>query len=154
MIRPITARISQPWGANPSYYIRFGVPYHNGTDYAAPEGRELLCIADGEIAWVGVDPRGYGNYVRIWHPGLELFSFYAHMRDLSIATENGKKFKEGDVVGGVGNTGNSTGPHLHFEIRLAENRWKYAISPYANMSRGRINPETMYIVQEMLDAVQ
>ena len=148
------ARISQKWSANPSYYQRFGVPYHNGTDYAAPIHPDLLCIADGEVAYFALDPRGYGNYVRIWHPSLSLFSFYAHMVDLHVLSEIGQKFKEGEKVGGVGNTGNSTGPHLHFEIRLAEDRWKYATSPYANMSRGRINPETMYIMQERLDAVQ
>jgi murein DD-endopeptidase MepM/ murein hydrolase activator NlpD len=150
VIRPIgaQARISQLWGANPSYYQRFGVPYHNGTDYAAPMYTQLLCVADGEVAYFGVDPRGYGNYVRIWHPELSLFSFYAHMSDLTLVNEMGKLFREGDPVGSVGNTGNSTGPHLHFEIRLAIDRWKYAVSPYANMSRGRINPETLYRLQK------
>ena len=151
MIRPLppTTRISQMWGANPAYYQRFGVPYHNGTDYAAPMYTQLLCIADGEVAYHGKDPRGYGHYVRIWHPTLLLFSFYAHMSDLSMISK-GKEFKEGDPIGSVGNTGNSTGPHLHFEIRLAIDRWKYANSPYDGMSRGRINPETLYLAQERL----
>jgi murein DD-endopeptidase MepM/ murein hydrolase activator NlpD len=141
------------WGANPTYYQRFGVPYHNGTDYAAPMYTQLLCVADGEVIYYGEDPRGYGNYVRVWHPELLLFSFYAHMSDLTLCNEKGRKFAEGDPVGSVGNTGNSTGPHLHFEIRLAINRLKYAVSPYAGMSRGRVNPETLFLYQDRLEGV-
>lgn len=154
MIRPFAedVRISQQWGANPTYYARFGQPYHNGTDYAAPMYTPLLCIADGQVAFVGTDPSGYGLYTRIWHEELLFFSFYAHMSDLSLL-KIGKPFKEGEKIGSVGNTGNSTGPHLHLEIRYGINRWKYAISPYDGMGRGRVNPETVFQFLERLKGV-
>lgn len=149
MIRPVEARISQLWGANPAYYQRmFGIPYHNGVDYAAPLQTPLLSIADGTVVYKDFDGKGYGNYLRIYHPDLLLFSFYAHLH--SYAVQAGATVREGQQIGTMGSTGNSTGPHLHFELRLAVDKNTYAESPYAGITRGRVNPETVYRMLERL----
>src|SRR5690606_22387908 len=113
---------------------------HNGLDIAAPEGERVVAIADGVIAWVDNDPPGYGNYVRVWHPAYRLHSFVAHLRD--TAAQRGQVVKQGDVIGYVGSTGMSTGPHVHFEIRLGTEN-SYAPGTYGHKN-GRVDPQTVY----------
>lgn len=151
-------RISQKWGGNPTYYsAAFGIPYHNGTDYAALAGQPVYCIAAGYVAYVGFDPRGYGSYVRVWHPGLMMHSFYAHLQEIHVESPpdllHPIPIEEGAWLGDLGSTGNSTGPHLHFEIRLGLDVHKYDISPYQGIARGRINPETMYAIFDRAEAM-
>ena len=147
---PADARITQLWGANPSYYqARFGLPYHNGTDWGMPQGTPLLSIADGIIVYRAMDTNGYGHYVRIYHPTLTLFSFYAHLELTDeVIPQVGENVEEAQTVGTCGSTGNSTGSHLHFEIRLALDITKYDTSPYAGIARGRVNPLTIYALLE------
>lgn len=92
--------------------------YHDGTDIAAPAGTPILAAADGTVevanstdAWGG----GYGYYVKIRHNG-SLETLYAHCS--SICVSAGQKVKQGEVIAYVGTTGNSTGNHLHFEVRV------------------------------------
>jgi murein DD-endopeptidase MepM/ murein hydrolase activator NlpD len=148
IVRPVNRIISQMWGDNPQHYIPWGSPYHNGTDYARPLGTPVLAMADGVVAWVDTDGPGYGRYIRIWHPILNLHTFYAHLDEQLVAV--GNRVLAGRQIGTVGNTGNSTGPHLHFEIRLGDGDQAYEMSPYADMQRGRINPETFFAVHERL----
>ncbi len=96
---------------------------HNGIDFAAPNGTNILAAAPGVVitaSWWG----GYGNTVVINHgkdnKGNEVWTLYAHMRPNGIKVKQGQKVKTGDVIGQVGTTGNSTGYHLHFEVRLNE----------------------------------
>jgi LysM repeat protein len=97
-----------------------GIHGHNGVDLGAPIGTPIMAAADGEViisktgGWNG----GYGNYIVIKHKnGTQ--TLYAHNTANSVSA--GQSVKQGDVIGTVGNTGKSTGSHLHFEIRGARN---------------------------------
>ena len=88
-------------------------PSHIGLDIAATMWDPIVAIMDGVVryaAWGG----GYGNLVIVEHSG-EWLSYYAHLEE--IAVEEGQEVRQGELLGGAGTTGNSTGPHLHFEIR-------------------------------------
>ncbi|WP_323187677.1 M23 family metallopeptidase [Streptomyces sp. NBC_01275] len=87
--------------------------YHTGADYAAPEGEQCLAVLSGSIARTGHDP-SFGNFLVLRANGFDFW--YCH---LSKRTVNGGSVKAGQKVGEVGSTGNATGPHLHFEKRLA-----------------------------------
>ena len=90
--------------------------YHNGTDIAAPQGTPILAAADGTVTIAnGIDPWGgsYGYHVKIDHGG-GMETLYAHCS--AIAVTVGQQVRQGEVIGFVGNTGNSTGNHLHFEV--------------------------------------
>ena len=90
------------------------VRIHKGVDWAAPIGTPIVAAFDGEITFQG-DGGSYGNLVKIAHAnGRE--TRYAHMQKFAIASGSGTKVKAGDVIGYVGTTGLSTGPHLHFEL--------------------------------------
>ena len=91
------------------------VDYHNGTDIAAPEGTPILAAAAGTVTIAnGVDPWGgsYGYHIKINH-GNGLETLYAHCS--AICVTSGQQVQQGEVIGYVGGTGNSTGNHLHFE---------------------------------------
>ncbi|MES2985906.1 MAG: M23 family metallopeptidase [Patescibacteria group bacterium] len=98
-----------------------GIHGHNGIDIAAAEGTPILAARDGYVSlvrggngWNG----GYGNYVVITHEG-GIQTLYAHMSSIDVL--QGQNVKKGQKVGGMGNTGQSTGVHLHFEVRGAKN---------------------------------
>ena len=88
--------------------------FHAGLDFKAPMGAPIYSAARGKVAFVGRRP-GYGNVVEIEH-GNGLRTRYAHMS--AFRTEAGDPIRAGQVIGAVGSTGRSTGPHLHFEVRL------------------------------------
>lgn len=97
-----------------------GLHGHNGVDLAEYLGAPIMAAADGEVilARQGGYNGGYGNYVVIKHPnGTQ--TVYGHM--LSVAVQTGQQVSQGQVIGYLGNTGRSTGPHLHFEVRGARN---------------------------------
>ena len=87
--------------------------HHDGIDLAAPQGALIRAIASGRVVYS--DPfGGYGNLVVIRH-GSKLTSHYGHCETLKVQV--GQTVRAGDIIATVGNTGRSTGPHLHFEIR-------------------------------------
>ena len=86
---------------------------HEGIDFAGPIGTPIKAAADGRIVYAGA-AGGYGNMVAIEHPDGKV-TRYAHLN--SITARNGEPVRQGQVIGQLGNTGHSTGPHLHFEIR-------------------------------------
>lgn len=96
---------------------------HNGIDYAADMGATVRAAADGTIAHVGVNPGGYGNYIVIKHerkdkPGQYYTTLYAHLSKMYFSSGSvGSKVTKDTPIGEVGNTGASTGAHLHFEMR-------------------------------------
>lgn len=89
-----------------------GTDFHLGNDLAAAQGTPVLAAADGVVRYAGVHS-SYGNYVRILHADGDE-TLYAHMQYLFVHT--GQPVTSGQVLGTVGETGNATGPHLHFEI--------------------------------------
>ncbi len=91
------------------------VRLHGGVDWAAPTGTPIVAALGGTLAVVG-DGGGYGNVIYIDHPG-GLQSRYAHMSRFGEGMRPGRQVRQGEVIGYVGTTGRSTGPHLHFEFR-------------------------------------
>jgi murein DD-endopeptidase MepM/ murein hydrolase activator NlpD len=87
---------------------------HTGIDIAGPHGKDIVSTADGTVVFAGVEG-SYGKVVVVDH-GYGMKSRYAHLA--SIAISAGDAVKRGQVIGKLGNTGRSTGPHLHYEIRL------------------------------------
>ena len=87
---------------------------HKGLDFAAPRGTPIYAAGDGVIDYSGRNG-AYGNYVRIRHNG-EFSTAYAHMKGFGKNIKKGKRVRQGQVIGYVGTTGRSTGPHLHYEI--------------------------------------
>jgi murein DD-endopeptidase MepM/ murein hydrolase activator NlpD len=96
---------------------------HNGIDLAGPEGLPIHCTGAGTVVYAQMNRHGYGKEVVVDH-GFGYTSRYAHLNDIYV--ERGQKLKRGEVLGTLGNTGKSTGPHLHYEIRK-DNR---AVNPF------------------------
>ena len=103
------------WRKNPVSGVN---KLHAGTDFAAPAGTPIYAAASGYVQVAGWSSGGYGNYVIIYHgkmsDGVAYSTLYGHMR--SVATSAGKYVKQGEIIGYVGSTGNSTGNHLHLEV--------------------------------------
>jgi len=89
--------------------------FHNGIDFTAPEGTPIQATGDGKVKKVEKRRRGYGYNVTINH-GYGYETLYAHMK--TILVKKGEKVKKGQKIGTVGNTGSSTAPHCHYEVRL------------------------------------
>ncbi len=106
-------RISSGYGMRKHPVLGYN-KMHKGVDFAAPSGTPIFAAGDGVIDKIGRNG-GYGNYIRIKHNG-SLKTAYAHMRRFAKGMKSGKRVKQGDVIGYVGTTGRSTGPHLHFEV--------------------------------------
>jgi murein DD-endopeptidase MepM/ murein hydrolase activator NlpD len=89
---------------------------HDGMDFTAPIGTDVYATGDGVVSDIQLSRarRGYGNLIEIDH-GYGYKTIYAHLEEIKVRP--GQKIKRGDVIGAVGNTGLSTAPHLHYEIR-------------------------------------
>lgn len=99
---------------------------HTGIDYACPEGTEILASADGTVMRSAYTATGYGVYVILKHEN-GIGTVYAHLKASMVLV--GDEVKQGDVIGLSGNTGNSTGPHLHFEARSVWNDYTKHFDP-------------------------
>jgi len=137
-----SAPISATYPGDPVWDYRYGGIYfgpdiiHSGIDLPAPRGAEVLAAGPGTVVWAGIglysgstynlkDPYGLAVAIRhdFGHKDMPLFTVYAHMDEVDVIV--GQWLNTGDVLGNVGDTGNTTGPHLHFEVRLGENDfWK------------------------------
>ncbi len=109
-----TFRLTQAFGENPHLYRRFHLPGHNGLDWAMPEGQEVLAVDQGFVIRVSEDPQGFGKHIKIQHAWGQ--SLYAHLSAFKAVLN--QPVKQGDVIGFSGNSGFSTGPHLHFGMRI------------------------------------
>ena len=114
MVTPVNGVRTSSFGPRKHPVLKT-VRLHAGVDWAAPTGTPIYAAFDGKISYVG-DGGGYGNIVRISHPGGRE-TRYAHMSRFAAKSKSGAAVKAGDVIGFVGTTGLSTGPHLHFELR-------------------------------------
>lgn len=88
---------------------------HLAIDYAAPTGTPISTIGDGTVIYAGWDKNGYGNYIKIRHPN-NYVTAYGHLSRFAKGLKNAQKVKQGEIIGYVGSTGLSTGPHLDFSI--------------------------------------
>jgi murein DD-endopeptidase MepM/ murein hydrolase activator NlpD len=89
------------------------VKFHAGLDFSAPQGTPIYATADGRVTTAGNLSNGFGNHVIINH-GFGYQTLYGHM--VRVKVKNGQLVKRGEVIGWVGSTGKSTGPHLHYEV--------------------------------------
>ncbi len=87
--------------------------FHAGLDFSAPQGTPIYATADGTVTTAGNTGNGYGNHVIINH-GFGYETLYGHM--VRVKAKNGQAVKRGEVIGWVGSTGKSTGPHCHYEV--------------------------------------
>lgn len=113
-VRPAAiAEISSSFGYRRDPFTR-GAAMHSGIDFKGPIGAPIFAAADGVVSFVG-RKSGYGNVVEISH-GNGLLTRYAHLSRFD--TRVGQRVAAGEKIAGLGNTGRSTGPHLHFEVRI------------------------------------
>ncbi|TVP69150.1 MAG: M23 family peptidase [Leptolyngbya sp. LCM1.Bin17] len=112
--RPVASDlpISSEFGLRPNPFGGRSYEMHEGIDFAGPVGKPVLATADGVVVVAEYD-RGYGNYVKIDH-GYNYETLYAHLSELAVTI--GDRVQRGDVLGTVGSTGRSSGPHLHYGI--------------------------------------
>ncbi|MGB0525510.1 MAG: M23 family metallopeptidase [Flammeovirgaceae bacterium] len=101
---------------------------HRGVDFKAPMGTPIYATADAVVKKLGNMPKGYGKYIMLAH-GETYETLYAHLSEFSV--EEGDKVKKGEVIGLSGNSGMSTKPHLHYEVRQAGK----SVDPVIYMSR-------------------
>lgn len=113
---PSPGRISTPYGTriDPFTYAR---NFHSGIDIAAEYGMDIKASASGTVYFSGYQP-AYGYVVYIDH-GNQISTVYGHASRLLVKV--GQEVKKGEVIAKVGSSGRSTGPHLHFEVRVGEN---------------------------------
>tara|TARA_B100000530_G_scaffold300884_1_gene221881 strand:- start:66 stop:1046 length:981 start_codon:yes stop_codon:yes gene_type:complete len=95
--------------------------FHYGMDFSAPIGTPIYATGDGRVEKIkkSRSKKDYGNYILINH-GYDYQSFYAHLDKVLVG--KGQKVKRGDIIGHVGNTGKSTAPHLHYEVRYKKQK--------------------------------
>lgn len=105
-------RVASGYGyrIHPIYKVR---KLHTGMDFTAPTGTEIFATGDGVVVTVESSSNGYGKHVVIRH-GFGYETLYAHMS--RILVKEGQKVKRGEIIGLIGNTGTSVGPHLHYEV--------------------------------------
>lgn len=140
---PVNSPVTQAYGVNCGYYSQFNLKLRNGTschegwDYAAPYGTPVRAAHSGTVRYRGA-LGNYGNYVGLQHDS-GYGTGYSHLSSFNVS--NGQRVNEGDVIGYVGSTGNSTGPHLHFNYYRQYGTWVYD------------NPNELFGVQsEQMDA--
>ena len=108
---PVTGRVSSTFGMRRHPLLGF-LRMHKGLDLAAPSGTPIYAPIDGRVVMAGRN-RGYGNFIKLDH-GSGISSGYGHMSRFAVSS--GQRVSRGQVIGYVGSTGLSTGPHLHWEV--------------------------------------
>jgi murein DD-endopeptidase MepM/ murein hydrolase activator NlpD len=109
-------RVTSTFGAR-QHPVRRTWLAHEGTDFAAPTGTRVFASGDGEVTFIGAQ-NGFGKVIKLKHPK-DTQTVYAHLSAFSTTLRLGDTVKQGDVIGFVGRTGWATGPHLHYEYRVA-----------------------------------
>ncbi|MFH7243256.1 MAG: M23 family metallopeptidase [Spirulina sp.] len=106
------AKVSSEFGLRSNPFGGSSYEVHEGIDFAGPVGQPILATADGTVVKADYD-RGYGNHVTIDH-GYQYETLYAHLSRMTVTM--GDQVQRGDIIGYLGNTGRSSGPHLHYGI--------------------------------------
>lgn len=144
--QPVVGPESQAYGANCGYYAQFhmhlrnGSSCHEGDDFAVPVGTPVRAAHSGTVryaGWLGY----YGNYVGIQSPE-GYGTGYAHLSQINVSV--GQNVSEGQVIGRSGNTGNSSGPHLHFNYFRQYGNWVYDNPDELLSGAGMGVPEDVY----------
>lgn len=138
LIWPVQGPITQFFGPHGIDYP--GSVGHDGIDFGVPEGTPVLAVADGKVMYVDNDPAGFGLYVRIFHPAHGFHAFFGHLSKQLVTP--GQMVKQGQPVALSGNTGNSTGPHLHYSTRLGSENAYYDL--HDGYHSGCANPLAVY----------
>lgn len=115
-ILPVEGRITCPMGERDNPFGGKKKEYHSGLDMAAPTGTDVKATGKGRVIFSGAKG-GYGNLVIIDH-GFDLKTYYAHNSRLLV--EVGDRVERGDIIAKSGSTGRSTGPHVHYEVRIKD----------------------------------
>jgi len=131
-IWPVDGRLMGGFGSRTDPFSGEGA-YHTGVDIAAPSGTPVHAAADGRVEFAGFY-HGYGRVVIITH-GSNYETYYAHL-SASNVTE-GQEVRRGEILGAVGSTGRSTGPHLHYEVRVGSN----PVNPYRFLQKPLAAPQ-------------
>lgn len=113
---PVAGRLTDGFGVRHNPFSKRASEFHSGQDIAAPKGIAVTACADGTIAYAGW-MHGYGDVVIIEHKN-GVSTRYGHLSRILVSV--GQTISGGDEIGEVGSTGRSTGPHLHFEVRLSD----------------------------------
>ena len=117
-ILPANGRLSSGYGKRMHPILRVR-KMHHGLDFAVNTGTPIVAPGDGVVKNVGRGP-GYGKYIILSHPTAGYQTLYAHLSKIEVS--RGQQVKRGEQIGLSGNTGRSTGPHLHYEVRDAKGR--------------------------------
>ena len=110
------ARISSRFNLKRKHPVLNRIRAHKGVDYAASKGTPIKATSNGKVAFKGVKG-GYGNTIILQH-GQSYSTLYAHMSRFAKGVHNGKRVRQGQIIGYVGSSGLATGPHLHYEFRI------------------------------------
>ena len=125
-IRPVNSYITT------GLYYSSGA-YHGAVDFGASgiNGMPIYAVADGIVVTTQALTTSYGNYIIIYHPSSNLYTLYAHGQKGSIRVSELQRVKQGQQIMNVGSTGNSSGPHLHFEVRKSPGLYSNRVDPRA-----------------------
>ncbi|WGS43778.1 M23 family metallopeptidase [Burkholderia sp. JSH-S8] len=123
--------------------------FHTGVDLAAPSGTRVDAAADGTVSFVGTDPGGYGKYVIVDHAD-GYSTYYAHLSAFAHGLKVGEPVRQGERLGSVGMTGAATGPHLHFEVRVADQ----PVDPLVTLASAQTALSDMQLTAFRQEAVQ
>ena len=138
--RPATNSMTSSFGVRRDPFTGI-TAMHAGIDFSGPTGSPIYAAAKGRVSFVGVKS-GYGNVVEIAH-GNGMVTRYAHMS--RFRSRVGQEVEAGDVIGAIGSTGRSTGPHLHFEVRVNDRavnpRPFLEAAPHVLKEARRVQPE-------------
>ncbi len=135
-IWPIDGRLMSGFGGRSDPFSGEGA-YHSGVDIAAPTGTPVHVTADGRVDFAGFYS-GYGRVVIVSH-GNNYETYYAHLSASNVI--EGQEVRRGEIVGAVGTTGHSTGPHLHYEVRIGGapvNAYRFMQKPMATQQTARV----------------
>ncbi len=110
---PVEGRLISSFGQRNDPFSGEGA-YHAGVDISAPSGTPVHVAANGTVIQLG-GINGYGHLVVVDH-GNGFVTYYAHLSEIDVI--EGQQVRRGDTIGAVGSTGRSTGPHLHYEVRM------------------------------------
>lgn len=148
LIYPLkSVRITQEFGKNPQIYKQFGLAGHNGLDFGCTVGTPLYAPCDMVVkVLANQGSAGYGRYVRAWSADKAYELTFGHLSGVNPEVKVGSIIKQGTVFAQTGNTGFSTGPHLHFGVRKLTSTGD--IADFNNGYKGAINPKPFFMPQE------